>query len=112
MVTRSQPRLPIPNLPIPALHNAAVDAAAGRAANRARFRGRWLASASRHRLGGVIGRKADPLCCQALFQLADLFFHLLARLKGYDEFLRDIDALSGPRVTCLARRPCLHLENP
>ena len=50
----------------------------------------------------MIGRKADSLGCQTLFELTDLFFHLLAWLEGYDEFLRYIHALTGPGITRLS----------
>src|SRR5262245_13028650 len=45
------------------------------------------------------------------FQLPDLFFHLLAWLEGYDEFLRDIDTLSGTGISSLPCGPLLDLKH-
>ena len=55
---------------------------------------------------GVAGQHREPL-----LQLPHFFFHLLARLKGYDEFLRHIDALASAGVASLAGRPRLDLKH-
>src|SRR5205823_6717252 len=56
-------------------------------------------------------RKADPLSCQTLFELADFFFHLLAWLEGYDEFLGHIHTLTGSGVASLAGRTSFDLKH-
>ncbi len=46
------------------------------------------------------------------FQLADPFFHLLARLERYDELLGNVHLLARPRVARLAGSPLLDLKDP
>src|SRR5690606_36136468 len=46
-----------------------------------------------------------------LLQLADLFFHLLAWLEGYDPFLSDIDPFAGAWVSSLTSGPLLNFKH-
>src|SRR5205809_771219 len=75
------------------------------------LRGRWFTGLRFDGPGHPIVRELDSLRRQALFELADLFFHLLTRLEGYDEFLWDINALASSRIASLSGRTSLNFEH-
>ena len=67
--------------------------------------------AYRHRgRSGSCGTWRAVAAQKLVFQLADLFFHLLAGLKGYDKFPGNIHSLTGAWVAGLASGSFLDFE--
>src|SRR5688500_2127216 len=62
-----------------------------------------------HLAGLAIG--GSCLAGGLLLQLADLFFHFLARLERDDELLRHVDPLARPRVACFTRCPLFDFKD-